>query len=76
MIEYIDISFYMLLMSECINCSFPYYAEDDENIGLICQWDKENFYYSEECNKWVLKKDGENDNWIEAKSRKKYWKNK
>ena len=76
MIDYIAISFSMLLFSECINCYYPYYAEDDENIGLICKWSKDNFYYSEECNKWILKKENKNDSWIEEKFRKKYWKDK
>tara|TARA_Y100001973_G_C5193326_1_gene332437 strand:+ start:117 stop:365 length:249 start_codon:yes stop_codon:yes gene_type:complete len=73
MIEYITSVLIMWGISETINCSYPYYAEDDENVGLICKWDKDEFYYNSDRGQWILKRDGIDDNCIEEKARIKYW---
>ena len=63
----------MWALGEGLNCSFPYHDGEDENAGLICQWEFEDFYYDKMEGEWILIPDDPNDNWIEAISRKRYW---
>ena len=74
-IEYIALSISFVLVGEGLNCSYPLHDGDYENSGMICQWEHDDFYYDSDSCKWVLKKIDEDDNWVEAISRKKYWKN-
>ena len=57
-----------------LNCMYPYHDGEHNNIGLMCQWDGDTFYYDEECDEWVLKEEDKDDNWFEKMARKRYWK--
>ena len=63
------------IFGESLNCAYPYHDGETGNAGMICQWEQETFYYSEELDRWILKEEDINDNWIEAKSRERYWNN-
>ena len=58
---------------EGLNCVYPYHDGEHDNIGIICQWESNTFYYDVDEEEWILKKEGFNDNIIEAMSRKRYW---
>ena len=57
----------VVLAAEITNCMFPYYTENTwtenangeyhENIGCICKWEKEDFIYNSETDKWDLAPD-------------------
>ena len=64
----------IVFIGEGLNCYYPYHDGEFSNEGMICAWEQEEFYYNEETDKWILKEEDEDDNWIEAKSRKNYWK--
>ena len=61
------------LTAESLNCNFPYHDGEIDNAGIVCQWEHESFYYDEKEDKWILFPEDPNDNWIEEKSRKRYW---
>lgn len=63
-------------LGEGLNCFFPYHDGEEDNAGLICQWENEDFYYDEGLGEWILLPVDPKDNWIEAKCRTKYWKRK
>ena len=67
-------SMLMVSLGDGLNCMYPYYDGEYVNSGIMCEWDKDNFYYNEECDKWILKKEYKDDNWIEERARKRYWK--
>ena len=62
------------LMGESMNCYYPYTDGENNNEGIICQWEPNDFYYEADSCKWILKEIDEEDNWFESTSRKKYWK--
>ena len=63
---------YFVIMIETMNCLQPHYIGNHENMGFVCEWPKETFYL--EDGKYVLHKKDSEDNWIERKIRKRYWK--
>ena len=63
----------MWVLGEGLNCAFPYHDGEEENAGLVCQWENEDFFYDKEEDEWILLPDDSDDNCIEARSRKKYW---
>jgi len=69
-------SIFMWFLGESLNCSFPYYDGEEENVGLVCQWEDKDFYYDKTEEEWILMPEDSDDNWIEAKTRKRYWKKK
>ena len=62
---------YFVIMTETMNCLQPHYIGNHENMGFVCEWPKETFYL--EDGKYVLYEEDPEDNWIERKVRKKYW---
>ena len=64
----------IIFIGEGLNCYYPYHDGEFQNEGMVCQWEQETFYYDEDTDKWILKEEDEDDNWIEVKSRKNYWK--
>ena len=66
-------SIFMWFLGESLNCSFPYHDGEEDNAGLVCQWKGEDFYYDDKEEEWILIPEDSDDNWIEAKFRKKYW---
>ena len=72
-IEYIFSCITIVSIGEGLNCMYPYHDGDMDNAGMVCQWEHESFYYDEELEKWILKEEDIDDNWIETKSRKRYW---
>ena len=66
---------------ELSNCANPYYDGEHENVGLLWQWNKEEFQVAErrtlkEPKKYTLKYYNSDDNFLERKFRKRYWKKK
>ena len=54
------------------NCMYPYYNGEHENIGMFfCSWEEEDFYYRN--GRYILHKTYSDDNWIEKRMRKRYW---
>ena len=72
-LEYTILSTSFVLLGEGLNCAYPVHDGEYENSGMICQWRHDDFYYEPDSCKWILFPENPNDNWIEAKSRKKYW---
>ena len=64
----------IISIGEGLNCYFPYHDGEVDNEGMICQWEHETFYYDENTEKWVLKKEDNDDSSIEKEMRKRYWK--
>ena len=64
----------MYSLAESANCIYPRLEEDYNGNGLVCSWTEEDFYYYEKEYKWILFPKNKNDNYIEAKSRDRYWK--
>ena len=59
--------------ADVVNCMNPYYNGEHENIGMFfCSWEEEDFYYRN--GRYILHKTDSDDNWIERKMRKRYWK--
>ena len=65
---------YFIISGETINCLQPYYDGHYQNTAKICQWSEDKFYY--EDGKYILYKEDPDDNWIERKVRKRYWRNR
>jgi hypothetical protein len=61
-----------LTLAESFNCIYPRIEEDYNSEGLVCQWEEEDFNYDEKIEKWVLKYEDKDDNWVESKVRKIY----
>ena len=66
---------------EMANCVNPYYNGEHENLGILWQWEKEDFQVVErriwkEPKRYTLKYYDADDNFIERRVRKKYWKKK
>ena len=59
--------------ADVVNCMNPYYNGEYENIGMFipCSWEEEDFYYKD--GRYILHKTNSDDNWIEKKMRKRYW---
>ena len=72
-IEYIFFCIIIVSIGEGLNCIYPYHDGEIDNEGMVCQWEHETFYYDENEEKWILKEEDIDDNWIETKSRKRYW---
>ena len=64
----------IVFIGEGLNCYYPYYDGEFQNEGMVCQWEQEAFFYDKDIDEWILKEEDINDNWIEVKSRKNYWK--
>ena len=60
--------------AESANCLYPRLEDDYNSKGLICAWTEEDFYYDAKEGEWILYPKDENDNYLKAKSRKRYWK--
>ena len=73
LIEYLVIASSFVFLGEGLNCSYPMHDGQYENSGIVCQWEHESFYYEPDSCKWILKEFNEDDNWVEAMSRRKYW---
>ena len=65
-----------LTLGEGLNCIYPRLEDNYDSEGMLCSWEEEDFYYNEETDKWVLNKEDNNDNYIEAKVRERYWEKK
>ena len=66
---------------ELSNCMNPYYEGDHENIGLMWQWEKDDFQVAErrgwkDPKRYTLKYHDSEDNYFERVFRKRYWKKK
>ena len=46
------VTFTIFVMSECVNCMFPYYDGKHENIGFVCKWTKDKFEYNYSTERW------------------------
>jgi hypothetical protein len=59
--------------ADVVNCMYPYYNGEYENIGMFipCSWEEEDFYYKD--GRYILHKTNSDDNWIEKRMRKRYW---
>ena len=75
-IEWLIASTLIIFIGEGLNCYYPYNNGDIDNEGMVCQWEQDTFYYDEDTDEWILKQEDENDNMIEAISRRNYWKKK
>ena len=75
-IEWLIASTLIIFIGEGLNCYYPYHNGDIDNEGMVCQWEQDTFYYDEDTDEWILKQEDENDNMIEAISRRNYWKKK
>ena len=75
-IEWLIASSLIIFIGEGLNCYYPYHNGDIDNEGMVCQWEQDTFYYDEDTDEWILKEEDEDDNMIEAISRKNYWKGK
>ena len=64
---------FTITLGESLNCVFPRIEEDYSGEGLVCQWEKSDFNYSAETDEYILKENDSDDNYFEAKSRKRYW---
>ena len=73
------IGFFFIM--EGFNCIFPYYDENPitasiyggyhENIGCFCKWEKEDFIYNAETDKWELAPDASRKRNKKHKGRKR-----
>ena len=66
---------------ELSNCMNPHYDGEHENLGLLWQWEKEDFQVRErriwkEPKVYTLNLYDSDDNYFERKFRKRYWKKK
>ena len=61
-----------LTLAESFNCIYLRIEEDYNSEGLVCQWEEEDFNYNEKTEKWVLKYEDKDDNWVESKVLKIY----
>ena len=66
---------------ELSNCMNPHYDGEHENLGILWQWEKEDFQVAErriwkEPKRYTLKYHDIEDNYFERMFRKKYWKKK
>ena len=66
-------AFSFVAVGEGLNCKFPYHDGEYDNSGMLCQWEHDSFDYDAERDRWILKKEYSDDNYFEAKSRKRYW---
>ena len=70
-----DLKFMLIIVSttviftEIVNCKYPYYDGEHENIGIFCQWEQEDFEYVDSV--WKLKKEESDDNFFERRTRRK-----
>jgi hypothetical protein len=77
----IGISIGIFLVSEALNCAFPYYSENiwseksngiyHENIGCFCSWEKEDFVYNADTGKWDLAPDASRKRGKKGKGRRR-----
>ena len=53
-----------VIFTEIVNCKYPYYNGEHENIGMFipCSWEEEDFYYRN--GRYILHKTYSDDNWI------------
>lgn len=59
---------------EYFNCIYPRIEDDYNSVGLVCQWEEEDFYFNAMKNKYTLKAYDSDDNYFESMARKRYWK--
>jgi hypothetical protein len=69
----IGTSLVVAFSADVVNCMNPYYNGEHENIGMFipCSWEEEDFYYKN--GRYILHKTDSDDNWIEKRMRKRYW---
>ncbi len=69
----IGTSLVVAFSADVVNCMNPYYNGEHENKGMFipCSWEEEDFYYKN--GRYILHKTDSNDNWIEKRMRKRYW---
>ena len=68
----IGTSLVVAFSADVVNCMNPYYNGEYENIGMFfCSWEEEDFYYKD--GRYILHKTDSDDNWIEKRMRKRYW---
>ena len=64
---------YFTIMVETMNCIQPYYDGEDRGEAFVCNWSADTFYYDDYEEKYLLYEEDSEDNWIEKKMRKRYW---
>ena len=64
------------VVGEGLNCMYPRLEESYDSEGLVCKWEEEDFYYDKQEDEWILFAEDDDDNCLESKSRKKYWKDR
>ena len=62
-----------VVVGEGFNCAYPRIEDGYDSEGMACSWIEEDFYYDEKEKELVLFPNDNNDNYFEAKARKRYW---
>ena len=65
---------YFIITVETMNCIQPYHDGEDRGEAFVCNWSADTFYYDDYEEKYLLYEEDSEDNWIERKMRKRYWK--
>ena len=64
---------YFIITVETMNCIQPYHDGEDRGEAFVCNWSADTFYYDDYEGKYILYEEDSEDNWIERKMRKRYW---
>ena len=62
------------VVGEGLNCMYPRIEESYDSEGFVCSWEEDDFYFDAMYDKYVLKPYDDDDNCVESKVRKRYWK--